>query len=57
MKSSGISRHPRRVYSEFCALDYASITFKGSDGCVTVLTAEDPIVNASVESFHVKVNV
>ena len=27
VKSSGISRHPRRVYSEFCAFDYASVTF------------------------------
>ena len=38
VKSSGISRHPRRVYSESCALDYASVTFKASDGYVTVLT-------------------
>ena len=38
MKSSGISRHPRRVYSESCACDYASVTFKESDGYVTVLT-------------------
>ena len=30
--SSGISRHPRRVYSESCAFDYASVTFKESDG-------------------------
>ena len=42
VKSSGISRHPRRVYSESCAFDYASVTFKESDGstqrsrCVTV---------------------
>ena len=33
-----ISRHPRRVYSESCAFDYASVTFKESDGYVTVLT-------------------
>ena len=26
VKSSGISRHPRRVYSESCAFDYASVT-------------------------------
>ena len=38
VKSSGISRHPRRVYSESCAFDYASVTFKESDGYVTVLT-------------------
>ena len=37
VKSSGISRHPRRVYSEFCAFDYASVTFNESDGYVTVL--------------------
>ena len=42
VKSSGISRHPRRVYSESCAFDYASVTFKGSDGCVTVLTGRGP---------------
>ena len=36
-KSSGISRHPRRVYSESCEFDYASVTFKESDGYVTVL--------------------
>ena len=28
VKSSGISRHPRRVYSESCAFDCASVTFK-----------------------------
>ena len=38
VKSSGISRHPRRVYSITCAFDYASVTFKESDGYVTVLT-------------------
>ena len=42
LKSSGISRHPRRVYSESCAFDYASVTFKGSDGSVTVLTGRGP---------------
>ena len=36
VKSSGISRHPRRVYSESCAFDYASVTFKESGGYVTV---------------------
>ena len=37
VKSSGISRHPpRRVYSESCAFNYASVTFKESDGYVTV---------------------
>ena len=41
-KSSGISRHPRRVYSESCAFDYASVTFKESDGCVTVLIGRGP---------------
>ena len=35
MKSSGISRHPRRVYSESCAFKYASVTFKESDGYMT----------------------
>ena len=38
VKSSGISRHPLRVYSESCAFDHASVTFKESDGYVTVLT-------------------
>ena len=38
VKSSGISRHPRRVYSESCAFDCASVIFKESDGYVTVLT-------------------
>ena len=42
VKSSGISRHPRRVYSESCAFDYASVTFKESDGCVTVLIGRGP---------------
>ena len=38
VKSSGICRRPRRVYSESCAFDCASVTFKESDGNVTVLT-------------------
>ena len=42
VKSNGISRHPRRVYSESCAFDYASDTFKESDGYVTVLTGRGP---------------
>ena len=42
MKSSGISRHPRRVYSESCAFDYASVTFKEFDGYVTVFTGRGP---------------
>ena len=42
VKLSGISRHPRRVYSESCAFDYASVTFKESDGYVTVLTGRGP---------------
>ena len=41
-KSCGIFRHPRRVYSESCAFDYASVTFKESDGYVTVLTGRGP---------------
>ena len=40
--SSGISRHRRRVYSESCAFGYASVTFKESDGYVTVLTCRGP---------------
>ena len=36
--SSGISRHPRRVFSESCAFDFASVTFNASNGYVTVLT-------------------
>ena len=42
VKSSGISRHPRREYSESCEFDYASVTFKESDGYVTVLTGRGP---------------
>ena len=42
MRSSGISRHPRQVYSESSAFDYASVTFKESDGYVTVLTGRGP---------------
>ena len=42
VKSSGIFRHPRRVYSESCAFDYASVTSKESDGYVTVLTGRGP---------------
>ena len=38
VKSSGISRHPRRLYSESCAFDYASVTLRESDLYVTVLT-------------------
>ena len=57
VKSSGISRNPRRVYSESCAFDYASVTFKESDGYVTVLTGRGPVANASVELFHAKVSV
>ena len=37
VKSNGISRHPRRVFSDSCAFDYASVTFKESDGYVTAL--------------------
>ena len=42
VKSSGISRHPRRVFSESCAFDCASVTFKESDGYVIVLTGKGP---------------
>ena len=43
VKSSGISRHPRRVYSESCAFDHASVTFfLESDGYVTLLTGRGP---------------
>ena len=38
VKWSGISGHPRRVYSESCAFGYASVTFKEFDGYVTVFT-------------------
>ena len=31
-----------RVYSESCAFDFASVTFKESDGYVTVLTGRGP---------------
>ena len=30
------------MYSESCAIDYASVTFKESDGYVTVLTGRGP---------------
>ena len=30
------------MYSASCAIDYASVTFKESDGCVTVLTGRGP---------------
>ena len=33
---------PRRVYSESCAFDHASVTFKESDGYVTALTGRGP---------------
>ena len=42
VKASGTSRHPRRVYPESCAFDFASVTFKESDGYVTVLTGRGP---------------
>ena len=42
VKLSGISRHPRRVYSGSCAFDYARVTVKESDGYVTVLTGRGP---------------
>ena len=42
VKSIGISRHPRRVYSESCAFDYASATFKESGGYVIVSTGRGP---------------
>ena len=42
VKSNGISRHPRRVCSESCAFDCASVTFKESDGYVTVLIGGGP---------------
>ena len=42
VRSSGMFRHPRRVYSESCAFDYASVTFKESDGYVTVVTGRGP---------------
>ena len=29
VKTRGISRHPRRVYSDSCGFDCASVTFKG----------------------------
>ena len=31
------------MYSESCAFDYASVTFKESDGYVTVLTGRRPV--------------
>ena len=42
VKSSGISRHPCPVYSESCTFNYDSVTFKESDGYVTVLTGRGP---------------
>ena len=37
VKSSGISRHPRRMHSESFAFYHTSVTFKESDGYVTVV--------------------
>ena len=34
--------NPRRVYSESCAFDYASVTFRETDGYVTVSTGRGP---------------
>ena len=42
VKSSGNSRHPRRVFSESCAFDHATVTLKESDGYDTVLTDKGP---------------
>ena len=42
VKLSGISRQPRRVYSESCAFDYASVIFRESDGHFTVLIGRGP---------------
>ena len=42
VKSSGISRHPRGVFSESCAFDHASFTFKESDGYVNAYTGRGP---------------
>ena len=42
VKSSGIPIHPRRLYSKSCAFDYASVTFKESDGFVTVWAVRGP---------------
>ena len=42
VKSSGISRHLRRVYSESCAFDYANVTFKDANEFVSVLTGRGP---------------
>ena len=42
VKPNGIFRHTRRVYSESCAFDCASVTFKESDGYVAVLTGRGP---------------
>ena len=42
MKSSGTSGHPRRVYSESCAFDHASVTFKEPDDYVTFFPVRGP---------------
>ena len=42
VKESGLSRHRRRVYSESCAFDCASVTFKKANEFVTVLTGRGP---------------
>ena len=48
--SSGISRHPRRVYSESCAFDYASVVFSKNLTVTSLCSlAEDPDATASVE--------
>ena len=43
VKSSGISRHPRRVSSESCAFDYAGVSsFKEANEFIVVLTGRGP---------------
>ena len=41
-KSSAISRHLRRVYSESCGFEYACVTSKDANQFVTVLTGSGP---------------
>ena len=42
VKTRGISRYPRHVYSESCALDNACVTFKVAAVAITVSTGRGP---------------
>ena len=43
------------MYSESCAFDEASVTFKEFDGYVTMLIGKKNVANVSVDLFHTNV--